>query len=298
MKINVTVGSLMMFGLFGTGIALADEQGSSTSGLVLTSRADAAVRTDLDVRRNDNYGCDAYVIVGTGRAGEADAMRSLVRFDLSSIVQATIASARLEMTLHSFDNGSTSSVYRVDVHRVVPSGQRTPWVEGNGTERVPAPPGCVGVDPAFGVAWAGQGDNPDPDAANNITQPDFAPVTEATSTVNQATAMAGDIFQWDVTSVVQGWLNGTILNYGLLLRDTSTDGIFRGARFGAREGNIFGIPGAVNGPRLVLTFSGHAAIMICHIPPGNPENAHTIIVDASAVTSHLAHGDVLGACQR
>jgi hypothetical protein len=37
-------------------------------------------------------------------------------------------------------------------------------------------------------------------------------------------------------------------------------------------------------------------VMICHIPPGNPANAHTIIVGKKAVQAHLDHGDVLGAC--
>lgn len=35
---------------------------------------------------------------------------------------------------------------------------------------------------------------------------------------------------------------------------------------------------------------------VCHIPPGNPDNAHTITVSASAVDAHLAHGDTLAAC--
>jgi hypothetical protein len=35
---------------------------------------------------------------------------------------------------------------------------------------------------------------------------------------------------------------------------------------------------------------------VCHIPPGNPDNAHTIVVDDSAVPAHLAHGDTLGPC--
>ncbi|NUM46499.1 MAG: FecR domain-containing protein [Anaerolineales bacterium] len=37
-------------------------------------------------------------------------------------------------------------------------------------------------------------------------------------------------------------------------------------------------------------------VTICHIPPGNPGNAHTITVGASAVDAHLAHGDHLGQC--
>jgi hypothetical protein len=57
---------------------------------------------------------------------------------------------------------------------------------------------------------------------------------------------------------------------------------------------------------LVLGFGGayalsgaldrHTRVVICHIPPGNPENAHTIIVDDDAVPAHLAHGDYLGRC--
>jgi hypothetical protein len=37
-------------------------------------------------------------------------------------------------------------------------------------------------------------------------------------------------------------------------------------------------------------------VTICHFPPGNPGNAHTIRVGAPAVRAHMAHGDHLGAC--
>jgi len=37
-------------------------------------------------------------------------------------------------------------------------------------------------------------------------------------------------------------------------------------------------------------------IAICHIPPGNPDNAHTISVSGNAKNAHLAHGDTLGEC--
>ena len=35
---------------------------------------------------------------------------------------------------------------------------------------------------------------------------------------------------------------------------------------------------------------------VCHIPPGNPDNAHTICVGNAAVPAHLAHGDFVGTC--
>jgi hypothetical protein len=42
--------------------------------------------------------------------------------------------------------------------------------------------------------------------------------------------------------------------------------------------------------------SGNQKVEMCHIPPGNPGNAHTICIDASAVPAHLAHGCLLGDC--
>src|SRR4051812_38263380 len=41
---------------------------------------------------------------------------------------------------------------------------------------------------------------------------------------------------------------------------------------------------------------GVAKVTICHVPPGNPANAHSITVGAPAVRAHLAHGDYIGAC--
>ncbi len=37
-------------------------------------------------------------------------------------------------------------------------------------------------------------------------------------------------------------------------------------------------------------------IKICHIPPGNPNNAHTITISKSAWDAHKAHGDYKGKC--
>ena len=38
-------------------------------------------------------------------------------------------------------------------------------------------------------------------------------------------------------------------------------------------------------------------IEICHIPPGNPDAAHTLNISVNALRAHLAHGDYLEACE-
>lgn len=56
---------------------------------------------------------------------------------------------------------------------------------------------------------------------------------------------------------------------------------------------------------LVFYFTGHASakpdgnvkVTICHIPPDDPSNFHTITVNQNALSSHLMnHGDLEGAC--
>lgn len=37
-------------------------------------------------------------------------------------------------------------------------------------------------------------------------------------------------------------------------------------------------------------------VLVCHIPPDNPDNPHTICIGFAAVADHLSHGDYLGEC--
>ena len=37
-------------------------------------------------------------------------------------------------------------------------------------------------------------------------------------------------------------------------------------------------------------------IEICHMPPGNPDNAHTLSISVNAMRAHLAHGDYIDEC--
>jgi hypothetical protein len=42
--------------------------------------------------------------------------------------------------------------------------------------------------------------------------------------------------------------------------------------------------------------AGSAKVEVCHFPPGNPDNFHTITISEKAFSAHLAHGDLGEAC--
>jgi hypothetical protein len=43
-------------------------------------------------------------------------------------------------------------------------------------------------------------------------------------------------------------------------------------------------------------FAGAAKVSVCHSPPDNPDNFHTIMINENALAAHLAHGDIAGSC--
>ena len=52
---------------------------------------------------------------------------------------------------------------------------------------------------------------------------------------------------------------------------------------------------------LVLLLAGAATagnnkVNVCHVPPGNPANFHTITISENALQAHLGHGDLAGEC--
>ncbi|MCK5646766.1 MAG: DNRLRE domain-containing protein, partial [Anaerolineales bacterium] len=225
--------------------------------LVLEAFADTYVRTDWDIRRNDNYGCQDFMVVGSGRGGDGkpfgapDAMRAMVRFDLSSIPQKPLESAFLEMTIHSFDQGESTSAYTVEVYSILRRANEPHWEEGDGTEATSIREGCYWVDEAGGVAWDGHGDGGD---KNNQTMPDFDLDPPANVSIYQSATEAGDSVSWDITSLVQDWISGKRPNYGVMLRDVTSAGSFRGVRFVSKEGeSIYNLRGW-QGPRLILNF--------------------------------------------
>jgi hypothetical protein len=43
-------------------------------------------------------------------------------------------------------------------------------------------------------------------------------------------------------------------------------------------------------------WAGNNKVQVCHVPPGNPGNFHTLTISENALSAHLGHGDLAGAC--
>lgn len=65
---------------------------------------------------------------------------------------------------------------------------------------------------------------------------------------------------------------------------------------GAAGGMALATDQVVPGQVAAMPAPEGAQTTVCHAPPGNPANAHTITIGASALPAHLGHGDVQGAC--
>jgi len=46
----------------------------------------------------------------------------------------------------------------------------------------------------------------------------------------------------------------------------------------------------------IVTVQAASKVQVCHRPPGNPDNFHTITVGENSLAAHFAHGDIAGNC--
>jgi len=124
---------------------------------------------------------------------------SLLQFDLGAIpAGARVMSAELQLYHTILESPGTDA--GVSVHRV-----SRDWVEGT----------QGGTGTADGATWLyWDGTNPWASAGG-----DYDPAPVANSPVTDA---IGDWESWDISTLVQGWVDGTFENNGLLLKGTGT----------------------------------------------------------------------------
>ncbi len=138
----------------------------------------------------------------------------------------------------------------------------------------------------------------------------------------------GDEFGWSVaisgsTAIVGAYRdddNGSFSGSAYLFDPTTGEQLFKLLPDDGAALDFFGLSVAISGTTAIVgarfdddngEWSGSAylfdaagcqpdadgMVTICHIPPGNPDKAHTIRVSVRAVPAHLAHGDHCGPCE-
>jgi hypothetical protein len=90
-------------------------------------------------------------------------------------------------------------------------------------------------------------------------------VVEAVTQIPQASTPIGTPIQWDVTNLVNAWLHASFPNDGILLRDPTSAGVFRGVGFASREN------GTYEGPRLFV-----------HVEPDDDTDGIATVVEDAA----------------
>lgn len=122
-------------------------------------------------------------------------------------------------------------------------------------------------------------DQPDKDYGTGIPpETDFRPVYRIDA-MTDGTAGGTHVYAYVTTDLVTS-PSGCVCDCDQYALDDS----------GSGSGGSAGSGGSGSG-------GGGGKTTICHIPPGNPENAHTIsVASTAAVDAHIAHGDSTGAC--
>ncbi len=173
---------------------------------------------------NTNYGSDDEIWVAYGGSNSS---RSLLRFAIESLPRgAKIIDATLSL---EHESGNDPDV-PVTAHRVTKY-----WEEGEATWN----------RRETGINW---------DTAGG----DFAAAIFATTEVGPA---SGVRYEWDLTGLVQGWIDGTFPNYGVALA-TELDGAFGERFFSSDETD------ATRRPRLSVTYSCQCGIT-CSVAQGS-----------------------------
>ncbi len=175
-----------------------------------------------------NYGAHSNFSV-EGWSGSRS--HSLIRFELNGIPPgARVTGATLEL----YQNTAASNGGTVIVHRMTRE-----WIEGTGTGV--NGDGASWFESEPGIPWTNPGGDYDP--------AEFAVTTIPVGVTGK--------FQWDITSLVEGWNSGAYPNYGLVLTPgTSSTGVYFSSSDTPNDER----------PKLILTYACECGA-VCIPPP-------------------------------
>ncbi len=226
------------------------ETGTTTTNVTLTATEDGNIYNNNATDELKNYGsCNILYLNGPATRAKD---RALIRYDLSSIpATATITSA----TVRLVKIGGPASARNVSIHRLTNN-----WTEGTG--------GCGGTagvanwqQRITGTPWTTAGG-------------DF----DATATATVSVAING-IYNFTATSLVQGWVNSTFANHGILARFT-TENLNSLINFASTE-NVT----VANRPQLLVSYT----LPVCAaIPTRGPQAMPDTVSTPNGVAVNIA----------
>ena len=164
----------------------------------------------------NNTGSNNFVEAGGYNGGSPSTSQSnpVFYFDLSGQGYSstdTINSATLSLTIQGNRNGSNTKTFGIAALK------RGVFVEGTG----------AGVDGSSAnsteVCWDYFSYNTVSWTTAGATGASDVYADNSTTTCTMSTDTAGTVKTWDITAIVQNWINGTYSNYGLLMHTTSGD---------------------------------------------------------------------------
>jgi hypothetical protein len=121
-----------------------------------------------------------------------------------------------------------------------------------------------------------------------------SPIQEDLPAASAMQVSCGEILREFVyaTGAPTGLVQGVLVIKSSLFLDVSATHFATGTNGGVSQ-DVQAVSGLAVAPAQLPQGN---SITICHIPPGNPGNAHTITVDVASWPAHQAHGDYQGAC--
>ncbi|HEY7168824.1 MAG TPA: DUF4347 domain-containing protein, partial [Candidatus Binatia bacterium] len=188
-----------------TAVAIDDATQQSWLEILSTASVQASQDTYIKLKAPDdtkNFGASSHLIVDRE---SADLQRALLEFDLSGIpANATINSAVLKM-----QSTQIGGALNINVYEVLQS-----WSEGTASGTADT---ANWDQRSAGVNWTTAGGTFDPTPVATLN----------TSSLGQHT--------WDITSLVQAWVNGTKTNNGIMVASPDGGGN-RTVTYDSREG--------------------------------------------------------------
>ena len=121
-----------------------------------------------------------------------------------------------------------------------------------------------------------------------------SPIQELLPVASAMQVSCGEILREFVyaTGAPTGLVQGVLVIKSSLFLDVSATHFATGPNGGVSQ-DVAPVAAIAIAPALLPATT---SLTICHIPPGNPGNAHTITVDVASWPAHQAHGDYQGAC--